>query len=90
MRGVKRRRDHIIQLEIRLQRRAVDIEFGLPALLRVVAPVPGGQGLILTFRLRYACQRFALFVGYELGPRHTLSKSSRAEAGVFAIASSIW
>ena len=78
MRGVERRRDHVIQLEIRLQRRAVDIEFGLPALLRVVVPVPGGQGLVMTFRLRHACQRFALLVGSKLGSApHPFQKLAR-------------
>ena len=80
MRGVKRRRDHIIQLEIRLQRPAPWI--GCKASLRrfsgVVPPIPGGQGLVMTFRLRHARQRLALFVGSKLGPApHPFQKPAR-------------
>ena len=67
MRRVERRRDHVIQLEIRLQSRSIDIEFGLPAFLGVVVPIPGGQRLIMAFRLRQAFQRFALLAGPKPG-----------------------
>ena len=63
LRGVERRRDHVVQLEVGLQRRPVDAELGHAALFGVMEPIPGRQGLVVAFRLGHLFERRPLLVG---------------------------
>ena len=58
--GVERRLDHLLELQVRLDLRLVEIELRLAAPLGVVAPVPGGELEVAAFRLHDRLQRVLL------------------------------
>ena len=60
VRGVERGLDDALELQIRLDRRLVDIAARLAQLLRVVAPVPRREREIFSLRLHQRLQRIAI------------------------------
>src|SRR5262249_14295625 len=58
--GVERSRDDLLELEVRLDRRLVDVAARLAQLLRVVAPVPWREREILSLRLRQSLQGLSI------------------------------
>ena len=60
VRGVERRRDDALELEIRLDRRFVDVAARLAQLLRVVAPVPRREREIAALRLHQRLHGIAI------------------------------
>src|SRR6476469_3846782 len=63
VRGVERRLNDTVELEVRLDLRFVDVAAHLAQLLRVVAPVPWGEREILSFRLHQTLERHGIFHG---------------------------
>ena len=72
MGGVERRRDHVVELQVRLDVRLVEIMARLAHLLGVIAPVPGGELEIPAFRIDRRLQRIALSKGTGLCRRPDL------------------
>src|SRR6516162_1096211 len=60
VRGVERGLDDALELEIRLDRRLVDVAARLTQLLRVVAPIPGREREIFSLRLHQGLQVVAI------------------------------
>ena len=67
MRGLEGGVDHLVELEIRLDLRLVQIEFRFAKFLRVVAPVVRRQREIAALLRNHRLQRFTL--GHGLGAR---------------------
>ena len=63
VRGVEGSLDDAVELEVRLDRRLVDVATQLAQLLRVIPPVPRGEREILSFILDQALERHAIFHG---------------------------
>src|SRR3954451_8160410 len=82
VRGVERRLDDAVELEVRLDRRLVDVAAHLAQLLGVVAPVPGCEREILSFVLHQALQRGGIFHGAAARwPPHALEQRTHRLRG---------
>ena len=81
--GVERCRDHLIERQIRLGRRLIQIETGLAQLLGIVPPVPRRDGAVEALRLRKRLEIIALALGAGLGRRPHLFQQGAHRRGRF-------
>src|SRR5215471_14371082 len=78
VRGVERGLDDLLELEVRLDRRLVDVAARLAQLLRVVAPVPWREREILSLRLHQSLQGLSIRYRAAASRRpHPLEQAAR-------------
>ena len=84
MRGVESGVDHLVELQIGLHRRLIDIVQLLAQLLGVIAPVPGREREIAALVLHELLQGVALVEGAGAGARSRPGRAGRAPRRAFS------